>query len=73
MSLYDRQIKLYQEMDAVVDLSRQAQAAISDHVTFYRQVSLLFTRIEVMDAMKDEQLDLLEHLESLETAARSTC
>jgi len=45
--------KLYQELDAIIDLSRKAQGVTADNVLFMQQISLLFNRIEVMAALKD--------------------
>ena len=57
-------------MDVVTDLARQAQGVVSDEAEFLKQISILFNRIEVMAAMKDEVA--LNTLEAIEEAARDS-
>lgn len=57
-------------MDVITDLSRQAQGVVHDDAEFLKQISLLFNRIEVMAAMKDEVA--LNTLEVIEDAARNS-
>ena len=45
---------LYDEITAVINASKEAQAVISDDQLFLRQVSLLFNRIHVMEALFNE-------------------
>ena len=70
-TLFSRQIKLYREMDMVIELARNAQVVVGNDNEFLKQISLLFNRIEVMSAMKDDVE--LGTLECIEEVARTTC
>lgn len=65
-TIHAKQLALCNEIEAVVELSNQAQASVSDDIQFMRQISLLFNRIHNLDALRREaSLCTLEELESL--------
>lgn len=69
-TLYTKQLALCAEIDAVIELSNKAQSIRNDEHQFLRQVSLLFNRIHVLEAIKHEAA--LCALEAMKNAARET-
>lgn len=63
VTIHAKQLALCSEIEAVIDLSNKAQAAVSDDIQFMRQVSLLFNRIHNLEHLKREaSLCTLEEL-----------